>query len=63
MTVELREVTGETVREICRLEVAPGQDRFVAPNAVSIAEAYFHPTAWFRATTVRRSSIGSSASS
>jgi diamine N-acetyltransferase len=49
MTVELREVTGETVREICRLVVAPGQDRFVAPNAVSIAEAYFHPTAWFRA--------------
>lgn len=49
MTVELREVTSETVREICRLVVAPGQDRFVAPNAVSIAEAYFHPTAWFRA--------------
>ena len=49
MTVELREVTAETVREICRLVVAPGQDRFVAPNAVSIAEAYFHPTAWFRA--------------
>jgi diamine N-acetyltransferase len=49
MTVELREVTGDTVRAICRLEVAPGQDRFVAPNAVSIAEAYFHPTAWFRA--------------
>jgi diamine N-acetyltransferase len=49
MTVELREVTGKTVREICRLVVAPGQDRFVAPNAVSIAEAYFHPTAWFRA--------------
>ncbi len=49
MTVELREVTGETVRAICRLTVAPGQDQFVAPNAVSIAEAYFYPTAWFRA--------------
>jgi diamine N-acetyltransferase len=49
MTVELREVTADTVRTICRLVVAPGQDQFVAPNAVSIAEAYFHPTAWFRA--------------
>ena len=49
MTVELREVTAETVRAICRLTVAAGQDQFVAPNAVSIAEAYFHPTAWFRA--------------
>jgi diamine N-acetyltransferase len=49
VTVELREVTGETVRAICRLTVAPHQESFVAPNAVSIAEAYFHPTAWFRA--------------
>jgi diamine N-acetyltransferase len=49
MTVELREVTSETVRAICQLKVAPFQEAFVAPNAVSIAEAYFHPNAWFRA--------------
>ena len=47
--VELREITGETVRSICRLEVAPEQTAFVAPNAVSFAEAYFEPKAWFRA--------------
>ena len=47
--VELREVTAETVRDICRLKVAPGQEDFVAPNAVSIAEAHFSPLAWFRA--------------
>ncbi len=47
--VELREVTAATVREICRLSVAPGQEAFVAPNAVSIAQAYFEPKAWFRA--------------
>jgi diamine N-acetyltransferase len=47
--VELREITGETVRAICRLEVAPEQTAFVAPNAVSFAEAYFEPKAWFRA--------------
>jgi len=49
MTVELREITAETVRAICRLTVAPDQEAFVAPNAVSIAEAYFEPNAWFRA--------------
>ena len=49
MTVELREVTADTVRAICELKVAPFQEAFVAPNPVSIAEAYFHPTAWFRA--------------
>ncbi len=47
--VELREVTGETVRAICRLQVAPDQRLFVAPNAVSFAEALFEPKAWYRA--------------
>ena len=47
--VSLREVTAETVRTICRLEVSEQQKHFVAPNAVSIAQAYFEPKAWFRA--------------
>jgi diamine N-acetyltransferase len=47
--VELREVTGETVRAVCRLAVAPSQRHLVAPNAVSLAEAIFSPHAWFRA--------------
>jgi len=47
--VSLREVTAETVRTICRLGVREDQKHFVAPNAVSIAEAYFEPKAWFRA--------------
>lgn len=46
--VALRELTGETVRAICELEVAPEQRGFVAPNAVSIAQAHFEPKAWFR---------------
>ena len=48
--ISLREVTEKTVRAICNLKVLPDQDRFVAPNAVSIAEAYFaRDRAWFRA--------------
>jgi len=47
--VELREVTSETVRAVCLLQVAPAQRGFVAPNAVSFAEAMFEPKAWFRA--------------
>ena len=47
--VELREVTAETVRAVCLLQVAPEQRGFVAPNAVSFAEALFEPKAWFRA--------------
>ena len=49
MDVELREITAETVRGICELEVAAYQRLFVAPNAVSIAEAHFNPGHWMRA--------------
>jgi diamine N-acetyltransferase len=47
--VELGAVTSETVRAICRLDVAVAQRHFVAPNAVSFAEALFEPKAWYRA--------------
>ncbi len=46
--VELREVTAETVRAICALQVDPSQRGFVSPNAVSFAEAMYQPKAWFR---------------
>ena len=56
--VSLREVTAETVRDVCRLTVAPGQERFVAPNSVSIAEAYFCEEAWFRAIYAEETPVG-----
>lgn len=56
--VSLREVTAETVREVCRLSVAPGQERFVARNAESIAEAYFCKEAWFRAVYADETPVG-----
>jgi diamine N-acetyltransferase len=56
--VELREVTRETVRRICALTVAPDQNQFVAPNAISIAEAYFSPKAWFRAVYAGDEPVG-----
>jgi diamine N-acetyltransferase len=47
--VTLREITADTVRGVLKLSVAPGQDRFVAPNAVSLSQALFSPEAWYRA--------------
>jgi len=57
-TVSLCEVTAETVRTICRLEVSEEQKHFVAPNAVSIAQAYFEPKAWFRAIYADETPVG-----
>jgi diamine N-acetyltransferase len=56
--VSLREITAETVRDVCKLEVAPEQQGLVAPNAVSIAEAYFEPAAWFRAVYAGDTPVG-----
>jgi diamine N-acetyltransferase len=56
--VTLREITASTVRAICALEVAPEQRGFVAPNAISIAQAHFEPTAWFRAVYAADEPVG-----
>lgn len=56
--VTLREVTAETVRTICNLQVHEEQKGFVAPNAVSIAQAYFEQKAWFRAIYADETPVG-----
>jgi len=56
--IGLREVTADTVRAICRLAVTDAQTKFVAPNAVSIAQAYFEPKAWFRAVYADEAPVG-----
>jgi diamine N-acetyltransferase len=56
--VTLREIDADTVRTICALRVAPMQERLVAPNAVSIAQAYFEPAAWFRAIHADETPVG-----
>lgn len=38
--MQLELVTGDNVRKVCDVKVHPAQERFVAPVAVSLAEAY-----------------------
>jgi diamine N-acetyltransferase len=56
--VSLREITAETVRAICDLEPHEAQSGFVAPNAVSIAQAHFNPAAVFRAIYAGEEPVG-----
>ena len=57
--VTLRQVTKENLRDVLLLEVAPEQQRFVASNAISIAQAHFHPeAAWFRAIYADETPVG-----
>jgi diamine N-acetyltransferase len=48
MTVDLREITRDTVIAVCKLDAGDNRTQ-VAPNAVSIAQAHFQAAAWFRA--------------
>jgi diamine N-acetyltransferase len=54
----LQEVTRANYRDALRLKVAPGQERFVASNAESIAQAKFHPEAWYRLIVAGATPVG-----
>lgn len=41
--VELKPITKDNYRDAVRLQVAEGQENFVAPNSVSLLDALYHP--------------------
>ena len=57
MDLSLREITRDTVRAVCQLDAGDG-GRQVAPNSVSIAQAYFQDEAWFRAIYLDEEPVG-----
>ena len=56
--VTLREITADTVRAVVALAVADDQNKFAAPNAVSLAQALFAPEAWYRAIYLAEEPVG-----
>ena len=56
--VSLREVTQQNLQAVLALSVREDQAHLVASNAKSIAEAYFHPEAWFRAIYAGETPVG-----
>ena len=58
--ISLREITGETVVQICELSdtLSEEQHKMVAPNGVSIAQAHFADRAWFRAIYAGEEPVG-----
>ena len=56
--VTLQEITEETLGDILELRVAQDQEKFVATNAKSIAQAYFSEHAWFRAIYAGDTPVG-----
>jgi len=56
--VTLHEITRDSLRAILDLRVSKEQEQFVAPNAVSIAEAHFSNNAWFRAIYADKTPVG-----
>lgn len=56
--VSLREVTKDNLSDVLRLKVKPEQEKFVASNAVSIAQAHFEEKAWFRSIYADETPVG-----
>ena len=56
--ITLKKITKLNLMSILQLKVKPEQRELVAPNAVSIAQAYFSRDAWFRAIYADKIPVG-----
>ncbi len=56
--IELRPITEENVRGVVALDVGVHQKSFVAPNAVSLAQAYVSTMVWTRAVYAAEEPVG-----
>jgi diamine N-acetyltransferase len=57
--ITLREITEDNLREVLKLNVSEVQNQFVAPNPVSVAQAYFkRERAWFRGIYADDTAVG-----
>jgi diamine N-acetyltransferase len=56
--VTLRDITEENVRSVMKLEVAPDQRNFVAPNSWSIAQHAYTTEAWLQAVYADEEPVG-----
>ncbi|OIN24028.1 GNAT family N-acetyltransferase [Vibrio barjaei] len=58
MNIALRTITRDNFYAICQLEVAPHQTSHIDSNAISLAEANFMASPWYRAIYVKEQPIG-----
>jgi diamine N-acetyltransferase len=56
--VSLRDVTRENVRAVCELELAEGQEPYVAPASFTVAEGAYEPYGWVRAIYAGEAPVG-----
>lgn len=56
--VSLRPVIDANLRAVLNLKVNEAQNGFVAPNAISLAEAALEPKAWYRAIYADEAPVG-----
>lgn len=56
--ITLQEITEDTLSEILNLEVSEEQNRFIASNEKSIAQAHFSHYSWFRAIYADNTPVG-----
>ena len=58
MNISLRDINETNIDDVLELKVRPDQEQFVAPNAVSLAQAYVYDDAWPRAIYLNNQPVG-----
>lgn len=56
--VTFEEITADNLTTVMKLQVSDLQKKYVAPNAVSIAQAHYSETAWFKAICYEKIPVG-----
>ncbi|MEM9430584.1 MAG: GNAT family N-acetyltransferase [Pseudomonadota bacterium] len=56
--LEAVEITRANLRDYLDLALAPGQEKLVAPNAVTVAQAHYEPGSWVRGLAAGGTPVG-----
>ena len=56
--LEAREITFENLSALLKLKVSDAQDKYVAPNAVTIAQYHYEPAGWVRGLYDGETAVG-----
>lgn len=56
--IRLVELNKENYKDILKLKVSPDQEKFVATNAISLAQAHFEDNAWYRGIYADEKAVG-----
>ncbi len=58
IALEAREIEFANLSALLKIKVEPAQEKFVAPNSVTVAQYHYEPSAWLRGLWIGSQAVG-----